>query len=109
MTKDERFRLYSFASEAVQKDIDAVYWLTKGMTDGIQLSAQQARRDQADWEIIANMAMNKRLLDGNELFIADKIDSLKERASFRWDWYAEKLRAIIAKKMEKKDEWSWKT
>jgi len=104
MTKDELFRLYSFASEAVQKDIDAVYWLTKGMTDGIQLSAQQARRDQADWEIIANMAMNKRLLDGNELFIADKVDGLKDRASCRWDWYIEKLRAIVAKKMEKKDD-----
>ena len=104
MTENERFRLYSFASEAVQKNIDAVYWLTKGMTDGIQLSAQQAQRDQADWEIIANMAMNKRLLDGNEMFIADKVDGLKDRASCRWDWYIEKLRAIVAKKMEKKND-----
>ena len=104
MNNNEQFRLYSFASEAVQKDINAVYWLTKGMTDGIQLSAQNGRRDQADWEIIANMAMNKRLLDGNELFIADKIDKLKDRATFRWDWYVEKLRAIVEKKKEKKDD-----
>jgi hypothetical protein len=104
MNNNEQFRLYSFASEAVQKDIDAVYWLTKGMTDGIQLSAQNGRRDQADWEIIANMAMNKRLLDGNELFIADKIDALKDRATFRWDWYVEKLKAIIEKKKEKRDD-----
>ena len=104
MNNNEQFRLYSFASEAVQKDIDAVYWLTKGMTDGIQLSAQNSRRDQADWEVIANMAMNKRLLDGNELFIADKIDNLKDRASCRWDWYVEKLRAIVERKKEKKDD-----
>jgi len=104
MNNNEQFRLYSFASEAVQKDIDAVYWLTKGMTDGIQVSAQNGRRDQADWEIIANMAMNKRLLDGNELFIADKIDALKDRATFRWDWYVEKLKAIIEKKKGKKDD-----
>jgi hypothetical protein len=104
MNNNEQFRLYSFASEAVQKDIDAVYWLTKGMTDGIQLSAQNSRRDQADWEIIANMAMNKRLLDGNELFIADKIDALKDRATFRWDWYVEKLRAIVERKKGKKDD-----
>jgi hypothetical protein len=104
MNNNEQFRLYSFASEAVQKDIDAVYWLTKGMTDGIQVSAQNGRRDQADWEIIANMAMNKRLLDGNELFIADKIESLKDRASCRWDWYVEKLRAIVERKKEKKDD-----
>ena len=104
MNANEQFRLYSFASEAVQKNVDAVYWLTKGMTDGIQLSAQNSRRDQADWEIIANMAMNKRLLDGNELFIADKIDALKDRASCRWDWYVEKLRAIVERKKEKKDD-----
>ena len=104
MNNNEQFRLYSFASEAVQKDIDAVYWLTKGMTDGIQVSAQNGRRDQADWEIIANMAMNKRLLDGHELFIADKIESLKDRASCRWDWYVEKLRAIVERKKAKKDD-----
>jgi hypothetical protein len=104
MNNNEQFRLYSFASEAVQKDIDAVYWLTKGMTDGIQVSAQNGRRDQADWEIIANMALNKRLLDGHELFIADKIESLKDRASCRWDWYVEKLRAIVERKKEKKDD-----
>jgi hypothetical protein len=104
MNNNEQFRLYSFASEAVQKDIDAVYWLTKGMTDGIQVSAQNGRRDQADWEIIANMALNKRLLDGHELFIADKIESLKDRASCRWDWYVEKLRAIVERKKAKKDD-----
>jgi hypothetical protein len=104
MNNNEQFRLYSLASEAVQKDIDAVYWLTKGMTDGIQLSAQNGRRDQADWEIIANMALNKRLLDGNEMFIADKIDNLKDRATFRWDWYVEKLRAIVERKKEKKND-----
>ena len=104
MNNNEQFRLYSFASEAVQKDIDAVYWLTKGMTDGIQVSAQNGRRDQADWEIIANMALNKRLLDGNEMFIADKIDNLKDRATFRWDWYVEKLRAIVERKKEKKND-----
>jgi hypothetical protein len=104
MNNNEQFRLYSFASEAVQKDIDAVYWLTKGMTDGIQVSAQNGRRDQADWEIIANMALNKRLLDGHELFIADKIESLKDRASCRWDWYVEKLRAIVERKKGKKDD-----
>lgn len=104
MNHNEQFKLYSFASEAVQKDADAVYWLTRGMTDGIQVSAQNMRRDQADWEIIANMAMNKRLLDGNEMFIANKIDALKERACLRWDWYVEKLRSIVNRKKEKAND-----
>jgi hypothetical protein len=104
MTEQEKLQLYLQVSHAIEQDPEAIEWAIKGITDGLRIAAKQAREDQAGWEVIANMAINKRLLDGNELFIADKIDSLKERASFRWDWYAEKLRAIIAKKMEKKDD-----
>jgi len=104
MTEQEKLQLYLQVSHAIEQDSEAIEWAIKGITDGLRIAAKQAREDQAGWEVIANMAMNKRLLDGNELFIADKIDSLKERASFRWDWYAEKLRAIIAKKMEKKND-----
>ena len=100
MTEQEKLQLYLQVSHAIEQDSEAIEWAIKGITDGLRIAAKQAREDQAGWEVIANMAMNKRLLDGNELFIADKIDSLKERASFRWDWYIEKLRAIVAKKME---------
>jgi len=103
MNEQEKAQFYLHVCRTVEKDPAAIEWAIKGINDGLRIAAEQARRDQADWEVIANMAMNKRLLDGHELFIADKIDKLKERASFRWDWYVEKLRAIIAKKMEKKD------
>jgi len=104
MTEQEKLQLYLQVSHAIEQDPEAIEWAIKGITDGLRIAAKQAREDQAGWEVIANMAMNKRLLDGHELFIADKIESLKGRASFRWDWYVEKLRAIVAKKMEKKDD-----
>jgi len=104
MTEQEKLQLYLQVSHAIEQDPEAIEWAIKGITDGLRIAAKQAREDQAGWEIIANMAMNKRLLDGNELFIADKIDKLKDRASFRWDWYVEKLKTIVAKKMEKKDD-----
>ena len=104
MTEQEKLQLYRQVSHAIEQDPEAIEWAIKGITDGLRIAAKQAREDQAGWEIIANMAMNKRLLDGNELFIADKIEKLKDRASFRWDWYVDKLRAIIAKKLEKKNE-----
>jgi hypothetical protein len=53
--------------------------------------------------VIANMAMNKRLMDGNELFLADKIDSLKSRSAMNWEWYVDKLRGIVAKKLKEKN------
>jgi hypothetical protein len=104
MTEQEKLQLYLQVSHAIEQDPEAIEFAIKGITDGLRIAAKQAREDQVSWEVIANMAMNKRLLDGHELFIADKIEALKDRASFRWDWYVEKLRSIVAKKMEKKDD-----
>ena len=104
MTEQEKLQLYLQVSHAIEQDPEAIKWAIKGITDGLRIATKQAREDQVEWEVIANMAMNKRLLDGHELFIADKIEALKDRASFRWDWYVEKLRSIVAKKMEKKDD-----
>ena len=103
MNEQEKAQFYLHICRTIEKDEDAIGWAIKGINDGVRLAAQQARQDQADWEVIANMALNKRLLDGHELFIADKIDKLKGRASCRWDWYVEKLRAIVERKKEKKD------
>ena len=104
MTEQEKLQLYLQVSHAIEQDPEAIEWAIKGITDGLRIAANQAREDQTGWEVIANMAMNKRLLDGHELFIADKIDKLKDRASFRWDWYIEKLRAIVERKKGKKDD-----
>ena len=104
MTEQEKLQLYLQVSHAIEQDPEAIEFAIKGLTDGLRIAAKQAREDQVSWEVIANMAMNKRLFDGHELFIADKIEALKDRASFRWDWYVEKLRSIVAKKMEKKDD-----
>jgi hypothetical protein len=104
MTEQEKIQLYLQISHALEKDQEALEWAVKGITDGLQIAVKQAREDQLEWEIIANMAMNKRLLDGNELFIADKIEALKSRSCLRWDWYVDKLRSIIKRKMEKKND-----
>lgn len=104
MTEQEKLQLYLQISHAIEKDPESLEWAIKGITDGLRIAVKQAREDQCEWEIIANMAMNKRLLDGNELFIADKIDDLKPRACLRWDWYVEKLRAIVERKKGKSND-----
>ena len=101
MQDSENYRVYKFVCDALKKDPELLGWVVKGMTDGMALSVDQARRDQADWEVIASMAMSKRLMDGNELFLADKIEALKPRSCLEWGWYVEKLRGIVAKKQEK--------
>ena len=101
MEENKGAKIYMFVRDNLKENPDLLEWFIKGIAHGMAISVDQARRDQADWEIIANMAMNKRLMDGNELFLADKIDALKPRSCLKWDWYADKLRGIIAKKQEK--------
>lgn len=94
-------KLYLIVRDALEEKPDLLKWVIEGMSDGMAFSAFQARRDQVEWETIANMAMNKRLMDGNEMFLADKIEALNPRSSLKWDWYVNKLRDIVAKKQEK--------
>lgn len=101
MDENKGARIYLFVCDALKENPDLLGWVLKGITDGMALSVEQARKDQVDWEVIASMAMNKRLMDGNELFLADKIDALRPRSCLKWDWYVDKLRAIVAKKQEK--------
>ena len=101
MDENKGARIYLFVCDALKENPDLLGWVLKGITDGMALSVEQARKDQVDWEVIASMAMSKRLMDGNELFLADKIEALKPRSCLKWDWYVDKLRAIVAKKQEK--------
>jgi hypothetical protein len=94
-------KLYLIVRDALEEKPDLLKWVIEGMSDGMAFSVIQSRRDQVDWETIANMAMNKRLMDGNEMFLADKIEALNPRSSLKWDWCVEKLRGIASKKMEK--------
>ena len=101
MDENKGARIYLFVCDALKENPDLLGWVLKGITDGMALSVEQARKDQVDWEVIASMAMNKRLMDGNELFLANKIEALKPRSGLEWGWYVEKLRGIVAKKQEK--------
>jgi hypothetical protein len=96
--------VYAYVRDTLKQDPNLLKLVVKGISDGMALTVNQARQDQADWEMIASMAMNKRLMDGNELFLADKIDALKPRACLNWGWYVDKLRGIVAKKQEKEKE-----
>jgi len=104
MEESENYRVYIYVRDVLKKNPELLPWILKGTTDGISLAVDQARRDQVDWEVIANMAMNKRLMDGHELFLADKIDSLKHRSAMNWEWYVDKLRGIVAKKTLKEEK-----
>lgn len=59
---------------------------------------EQLRKNQLDWEIVAKMALQKRLMNGNEQFLADKLEKLQPKAYQNWskEW------ATLSKMAEKK-------
>ena len=103
MNDQERYQFYLQISDAIKKDPELIEWAIKGITDGSKAALKRAKDDQVDWEIIAFAAMDKRFLDGNVLFIADKIENVKSRAHLKWDWFLGKLQAI-ADRRKLKDE-----
>ena len=103
MTEQEKFEFYTYVSNTIKKDPDAFNWAVQGITDGIKAAIKQAKDDQVDWEIVAFAAMEKRYLDGNILFIADKIENIKSRGHLKWDWFLEKLKAIAERRKAKDD------
>ena len=94
-------KLYLIVRDALEEKPDLLRWVIDGMSDGMAFSVLQTRRDQTEWETIAYYAMNKRLMNGDELFLADKIDALKPRSSLNWGWFVGELRKIVAKKQDK--------
>ena len=97
----DREKIYFTVRDALKDHPYLLKWVVLGMSDGMSLAVTQAKNDQCEWEVIASMAMNKRLMDGNELFLAEKIEELRPRSSLKWDWCVDKLRSIVAKKQGK--------
>jgi len=55
----------------------------------------------ADMETVAALAMNARVFNGNELFIADKLDKWGHMSSLRWNDHIIELRNKVKKRKSK--------
>jgi hypothetical protein len=59
---------------------------------GVSRHAEEVRKHAVDMEVVASMAMNTRLFKGNELFLADKLESWKHMNGLKWDDQIAKLK-----------------
>ena len=102
--KPSHLEIYSTVKHWMNDQPDFAVFVINGLLDGLAANAQAARQDRSDWETIACMAMEKRLFNGNEGFLADKIESMKSTNCIRWDHTVEALRKRHRSRMEKKDD-----
>ncbi len=101
--KPSHLEIYTTVKQWMTDQPDFAVFVINGLLDGLAANAQQARQDRYDWETIACMAMEKRLFNGHEKFLADKIENMKSSNSIRWDHTVEALRKKHRKALEGKD------
>ena len=84
-----------FLSEVAHRAKDPVMMqsIIMSAVNGVRQNAEEVRKHAVDMEIVASMAMNTRLYKGNELFIADKLESWAHMNGLRWDDQIAKLKA----------------
>jgi len=102
--KPSHLEIYSTVKHWMNDQPDFAVFVINGLLDGLAANAQAARQDRSDWETIACMAMEKRLFNGHEGFLADKIESMKSTNCIRWDHTVEALRKRYRSRMEKNNE-----
>jgi len=102
--KPSHFEIYATVKQWMNDQPDFAVFVINGLLDGLAANAQAARQDRSDWETIACMAMEKRLFNGHEGFLADKIESMKSTNSIRWDHTVEALRKRHRSRTEKNNE-----
>ena len=102
--KPSHLEIYSTVKHWMNDQPDFAVFVINGLLDGLAANTQAARQDRSDWETIACMAMEKRLFNGHEKFLADRIESMKSSNSIRWDHTVEALRKRHRSRMEKNNE-----
>jgi len=100
MNREEQ-EIYNTVRRFVLDNPSSIGTITLAITVGLRDYANEARKERCDWETIACMAMEKRLFNGNEKFLADKIESMKSTNAIRWDHTVEVLRKRHRYVMEK--------
>ena len=101
MTVEHRSREWDFRDHVYETIRQNPSWADaaiRTILNAMRDIMEQCRKDQLDWEVVAKMAMQKRLMNGNEQFLADKLENLQPRALHNWskEW------ASLSKMAEKK-------
>jgi hypothetical protein len=102
---EEEAKMYNAVRQWVIENPSSIGVITLAITTGLRDYANEARKERGEWEVIACMAMEKRLFNGNQKFLADKIESMKSTNCIRWDHTVEVLRKQHRYQMEKHGAW----
>jgi hypothetical protein len=112
--KPSHLEIYTTVKQWMNDQPEFAVFIINGLLDGLAANAQAARRERidwetirrerSDWETIACMAMEERLFNGHEKFLADKIENMKSSNSICWDHTVEALRKKHRKALERTDD-----
>ncbi len=84
-------RFYTYVSETIKDNPEWLLSAMQALQTGMAQRLERERFEKSEWENVALNAMEARLFKSNKGWLAQKIDRLRDNASFRWDHIIESL------------------
>jgi len=91
MIGQEESVFYSTLREAIKENPQWLMTAMQAINSGMEQRLRQERHERMEWEVIAFNAMEARIFKSNRMWLSQKIDRLRDKASFQWDRIIERL------------------
>jgi len=91
MITEEEGKFYTYVRETVRDHPDWLLSAMQAIQSGMSQRLERERFEKNEWENVALNAMARRIFKDNKVWLAQKIDRLRDNALFRWDHIIERL------------------
>jgi hypothetical protein len=92
MISDEEIQFYKNLRKDIAQNPEWMASALQAIHQGVEDRLKQEVHMRVEWETVALNAMETRLFNTNKGWLSNKIEALKDKASFRWDHIIERLR-----------------
>ena len=91
MISQEEGEFYSALKQAIKEHPEWMLSAMQAITSGIEQRLRQERHEKLEWETVAFQVMAARISNSNKMWLSQKIDRLRNNATFNWDKLIERL------------------
>jgi hypothetical protein len=89
---EEEYHFGAYISDILSSHPEWLGTAIQATQAGVSSALKQSEADRVEWETIAMVATDARLFKSKSIWIGDKLERLKGRASCRWDHIIARLK-----------------
>lgn len=91
MISQEEGEFYVKLRDDIARHPEWLFSAMQAINRGIDERLRSEQHQKSEWETIAMSSMDARLFGKNKNWLSQKIDRLRDGASFKWDFIIERL------------------